>query len=141
MTARPFFRARPRCRRTRGLARLHKARGGTAAVELALLLPAFLTFLLGIVEFGRLFWTQSALQFAVEAAARCAAVNTTTCNGTTATQNYAASQVFGITVPSASFTVSQPSCGNEVSISYAFTFVAPTLLPWTVSLNAQSCHP
>jgi Flp pilus assembly protein TadG len=43
---------------------------GTAAVELAILMPVFLAFLLGIVEFGRLMWTHAALQFAVEAAAR-----------------------------------------------------------------------
>jgi Flp pilus assembly protein TadG len=120
---------------------LHNARGGTAAVEMAILLPAFLTVLLGIVEFGRLVWTQSTLQFAVEAAARCAAVNTTTCSGTSTTQTYAASEAYGLSIPSTDFTVSIPSCGEEVSIAYSFSFVVPALFPWTITLNAQSCHP
>jgi Flp pilus assembly protein TadG len=124
-----------------GLAKLARAREGVAAVEMAMLLPAFLTVLLGMVEFGRLFWTQSALQFAVEAAARCASVNTTTCGSASATQTYAASQAFGLTIPSTDFTVSTPSCGNEVSIAYSFGFVVPKLFPWTITLNAQSCHP
>ena len=123
------------------LAKLTGARDGVAAVEMAILLPAFLTVLLGIVEFGRVFWTQTALQFAVEAAARCAAVDTTTCSGTSTTQTYAASQAFGLTIPSTDFSVTQPSCGNKVSIAYSFSFLVPALLPWTVTLNAQSCHP
>jgi Flp pilus assembly protein TadG len=123
------------------LAGLTRAREGVAAVEMAILLPAFLTVLLGVIEFGRLFWTQTALQFAVEAAARCAAVNATTCGSSSATQTYAASQAFGLSIPSTDFTVSQPSCGNKVSIAYSFGFVVPKLFPWTVTLNAQSCHP
>lgn len=123
------------------LARLAKLRDGIAAVEMAILLPAFLTVLLGIVEFGRVFWTQSALQFAVEAAARCAAIGASACSSTSGTQSYAASQAYGLSIPSADFTVSQPSCGNQVSIAYSFKFVVPKLLPWTITLNAQSCHP
>ena len=117
------------------------ARDGAAAVELALLLPVFLVFLLGICEFGRALWTQSALQYAVEAAARCAAVNTTTCGTTSATQTYAAGQVNGITIPSTDFNVTSPSCGIQVSISYAFTLLVPKLIPWSMTINAQSCHP
>lgn len=120
---------------------LLKAREGTTAVETAIVLPAFLLLLLGLVETGILFWTQSSLQFAVEAAARCAVVNSTLCGTTSAVQSYAASQVTGLTVASSSFTVSQPSCGHQVSISYPFSFVDPNLFPWPVTLNAQSCHP
>jgi Flp pilus assembly protein TadG len=72
---------------------------GTAAVELAILAPLLLVFLLGIVEFGRLMWTQAALQFAVEAAARCYTIDTT-CTSVSATQAYASQQAFGLTVAS-----------------------------------------
>jgi Flp pilus assembly protein TadG len=114
---------------------------GTTAVETALVLPAFLFLLFAVVEAGLLFWTQSSLQFAVEAAARCAAVNATQCGSNSAIQSYAASQVLGITVSSSSFSVSQPSCGYLISISYPFSFLSSELFPWTVTLNAQSCHP
>jgi Flp pilus assembly protein TadG len=45
-------------------------RAGSTAVEFALILPAMALFILGLFEFGRLFWTQNMLQFAVEEAAR-----------------------------------------------------------------------
>jgi Flp pilus assembly protein TadG len=118
---------------------------GTAAVEFAILMPVFLTFLLGIVEFGRLMWTQAALQFAVEAAARCYAIDTT-CTTASATQTYASQQIFGLTVASSAFLASQgagTSCsGYEVQVSnYTFSLIVPRLFPWTITLNAQSCHP
>lgn len=128
-----------RCRSI--LTRLLGARSGASAVETALLLPIFLLFLLGICEFGRMLWTQSALQYAVEAAARCATINKTICDTTTNAQTYAAAQVFGIVIPSTSFSVTTPSCGTKISISYAFSFIVPQLFPWNVILTAQSCHP
>lgn len=124
-----------------GVLRILPACDGASAVETALLLPVFLLFLFGICEFGRALWTQSALQYAVEAAARCAAINPTTCGNTADTQNYAAAQVIGITIPSSSFSVTTPTCGSQVSISYPFDAIVPQLLPWTLTLTAQSCHP
>lgn len=120
---------------------LGNSRGATA-VEVAFLMPVFLLFALGIIEFARVLWIQTALQNAVEAAARCATVNsTTTCNTTSNTQSYAAAQVVGASVTSSNFTVTSPSCGTQVAASYAFTFVVPNLLPWNLTLTAQSCHP
>jgi Flp pilus assembly protein TadG len=128
---------------TRGrLAALAKACDGSVAVETAMVLPAFLLLLFAIIESGLLFWTQTSLQAAVEAAARCAVVNTTQCGSTSAIQSYAAAQVVGITVSSSSFNVSQPSCGYQVSISYPFSLVVTQLFSsGTITLNAKSCHP
>jgi Flp pilus assembly protein TadG len=125
-------------KRPLGLAR---ACEGTTAVETAIVLPAFILMLFAIIEGGLLFWTQATLQFAVEAAARCAVVNTTQCGSSTAIQNYAVAQATGITVSSASFNVSQPSCGYQVSIGYPFSFIVTDLYSGTITLNAQSCHP
>ena len=125
----------------RKLAGLLTARDAAAAVEAALLLPLFLAFIFGICEFGRALWTQSALQYAVEVAARCAVVNTTTCGNTGQIQSYAASAVNGLTIPSTDFNVTTPSCGTQVSISYPFTLAVPQLIPWSMTLTAQSCHP
>ena len=123
------------------LAALAKACDGTTAVETAMVLPTLLLFIFAIIEAGLLFWTQTTLQFAVETAARCAVVNTTQCGSTSAIQSYAAAQAVGMTISSSSFTVSQPSCGYQVSISYTFRFIVSGLFPGTITLNAKSCHP
>jgi Flp pilus assembly protein TadG len=129
-----------RCRR--GIhRRLWPARDGATAIETAILLPVFLTMLFGICEFGRALWTQAALQYAVEAAARCRALNVSSCATSTSTQTYAAGQAFALQIPSSEFTVSSPSCGTQVSVSHAFDPIVPQLVPLSVTLTAQSCHP
>jgi Flp pilus assembly protein TadG len=135
---------------------LWRARDGATAVEMAFLLPVFMLFLLGICEFGRALWTQTALQFAVEAAARCAAVSPSLCTapgGTTMdVEAYAASQAFGMSIPSSAFTyLPNAVCGvasgvtgsggAQVTASYNFDAVVPQLVPVNVTLSAKSCHP
>ena len=130
------------------LYRLWHARQGATAVEMALLLPALLLFFLGIVEFGRALWTQTSLQFAVSAAARCAAVNPSQCSNV---PSYAASQMLALSVPPSVFTyTSGASCGitgytsgSKVSASYTFTTVVSGLIPSlsSVHLSATACHP
>jgi uncharacterized membrane protein len=133
------------------LAGLAKACGGATAVETAIVLPAFLLMLFSIIEGGRIFWTQSTLQFAVETAARCAAVNiplaALPCASASAIPSYAASQAYGMTIPSSTFTFTQPaSCnsglGYKVSASYVFSFIVSEVYPaGTIPLTASSCHP
>ncbi len=56
------------------LAALARARGGTTAVEFALVLPMFLMLVFGGIEFGRLLWMKEALQETAIAGARCVAI-------------------------------------------------------------------
>jgi Flp pilus assembly protein TadG len=138
--------ALPGARNARLPSRLWRSRDAATAIEMAFLLPVFLMFLLGIEEFGRALWTQTALQFAVERAARCAAVSPSTCEDVPA---YAASQVFGLSIPAESFTYTANAiCGaasittqTQVTASYAFQPVVPQLVPINVTLSAKSCHP
>jgi Flp pilus assembly protein TadG len=126
---------------------LAEACEGTTAVETAIVLPVFLLVFLAIVEGSLLLWTQSTLQFAVEAAARCAAVNMpqaapAACASASATESYAASETYGMTIPSSSFTFSQPSCGYQVSASYVYSFIVSEVYPTgTITLTATSCYP
>lgn len=121
------------------LGRLLRDRRGSAAVEFAVALPALATMLLGAMEFGRLLWTQNALHYAVEEAARCHSVNSSVCGSASQTQSFAASRA-GLTFANATFTVTTASCGNQVSARYPFAFVVP-LFDYQVTLQAQSCYP
>ncbi len=48
------------------------ARGGNTMVEFAVVLPLFLLLTLGILDFGRLFWTQETMSYALREAGRYA---------------------------------------------------------------------
>lgn len=131
-----------------GRPRLWRCRAGVTAVEVAFLMPVLLLFLFGIVEFGRAMWIQSSLQYAVAAAARCAAIDPSTCGNVPA---YAAKQVLGLSIPSSTFTyTSGASCGisgytsgAKVSANYTFNTVVARLIPSlsNIHLNATACQP
>ena len=123
------------------LARTMTRDDGNSAVEFALVFPVFILMLLGIFETGRALWTQALLNYAVQTAARCGAVDTVTCGSNTATVSYAVQNSAPLTIPSNDFTVSNPSCGNQVSVAFPFTTVVPQLLPFDVTLSAQACYP
>ena len=57
------------------LMRFIRARRGAVALEFALGLPIFLAMIYGLFEFGRIFWTQNTMEFAIEEAARFTMVN------------------------------------------------------------------
>jgi Flp pilus assembly protein TadG len=118
-----------------------KARSGTVGVEYGLLVPALLVFILGIIDTGRLLWTQTTLEHAVEAASRCAAVDTTLCNTAAQTQTYAVAQAYGLSVTTTNFTVSSLSCGTNVKASVPFVLIIPYLTTTSLTLTATSCYP
>ena len=125
----------------RGVAASVSGRVGSAAVEMAIVLPIILTFLFGLTEFGRAIWTKATLDYAVESAARCFAVNTTKCGTAAATQTYAATRPLGLGLASTDFTVTSPTCGKQVSASLAFQFAASGILPYVITLNSTACYP
>lgn len=113
---------------------------GASALEFALIAPAFFVFVIGIIECGLMLWTQIGMQHGAEMAARCASVNTAVCGNADAIMSYAAQQALGLSLPSSTFSVATPGCGNQVSASYVFQFpqilnVAP------LTLSAQACFP
>ena len=122
---------------------------GSVAIEYGLILPAMLLFTLGIMDAGRLLWTNVTLTRATEAAARCYAVNTTMCPAGSVPA-YAASQAWGINdIAASDFVASTPACGRQVQATYTFQF----LVPWfpqfgsapfggtTMTLTATACYP
>lgn len=126
----------------RNLRARRNATSGASALEFAIVAPVFLAMLLGVVEFGRMAWTQTSLQYAVQRAARCASLGLTQCTTVSDVQSYAAASLNAVAVAAGSFSVS--SCANngtEVSVSVPFTFVLPGLFPWRPYLASASCYP
>jgi Flp pilus assembly protein TadG len=111
---------------------------GSAAVEFALTAPVFFLLLFGTIEFGQAMWAQNSLQYAVEEAARCRAINHAVCPDDTSTKTFAVSQVYGIEINSSAFTVTHPTCGVQVAVSLPFSFLAN--FP-SFTLTGQSCRP
>ena len=136
---------------------------GAVLVEVSITISLFLALTFGVIQVGFLMWILSALQHGAEMAARCAsasdaailagqnlAVNPTNCynsNGNavanqTSVQQYAAQQSYGLNPAPATFTVSTPACGNEVSASYAFSYLTSYFFSSaSLTLSAQSCYP
>ena len=114
---------------------------GSVAIEYGLLLPALLLMLFLIIDTGRLLWTQTTLDRAVEAAARCGAIDATDCGSTAQIQSYAAAQAYGMTVDASAFTAVVTSCGVQVNASFAFSPSIPLLGSGTIALTASACYP
>ena len=123
------------------LLRLAARRAGTTAIETAIVLPVVLLFIVGLMEFGRAIWIQATLDYAVESAARCAAVNTTLCATAAQTQTYAVGKAAGLTLASSVFTLTTQTCGAQVSANLPFQFVVPILFPYAITLTASACYP
>ena len=122
------------------LTRLARSQGGAAAVEFAMVLPAFVGLIVSSIFVAQLMYEASSLRYAVEAAARCASVNTTVCTSTTTTQTYAASKYLGPTSPAPTFTASNGGCGHTVTGSV--TYVLQTgVRNINVPLSASACFP
>jgi Flp pilus assembly protein TadG len=114
---------------------------GTAALEYAILLPVLLMMILGAMDAGRVIWLQVTLERAVEAAARCAAINTTICGSASAIQTYAASQAFGTTIAASQFAATSATCGANVTGTLPFAFVVPWISKRKITLSATACYP
>jgi Flp pilus assembly protein TadG len=114
---------------------------GAAAVEFAMVLPIPLLCVFGLTEFCRAIWTQATLDYAVQAAARCAAVDTITCGTAAQTQQYAVTKAPGLALPAATFTMTTPACGAQVTASLHFDSLVPALLPYSATLSAHACFP
>jgi Flp pilus assembly protein TadG len=110
----------------------------SAAVEFAFTAPFFFLLLFGAIEYGRFFWTQTSLQYAVEEAARCGAVTPSVCPDDAAISTFAVSRAYGIAIASSAFTVTYPSCGIQVAVAFQFSFFG-TFPSFT--LAGKSCRP
>ena len=107
---------------------------GTAAIEYAIILPAFLLCTLGVLDTARLFWTNTTLQRAVSMAARCPP---TQCPGAGQIKDKAIAEAWSLELQPQAVTVVKQNCGMRVTASYPFTFSVPGFDP--ITLTSTSC--
>jgi len=136
---------------------LLKCNGGASAVEFALVLGPLLMMMFAVSEYGRLFWTQEALQETAIAGARCIGILSASCtsggafNSTNATiYIQAEAQKWSITLPTSGITMTtSTTCGgvggfSQVSITYTFQSILPQFLDLAstgTTVTASSCFP
>lgn len=118
---------------------LRRRQDGGAAVEYALIMPILITLLVGGLCAGQLAFAVNGLHYAVQDAARCAAVKTTVCNSDPATVTYAQGRYSGPQIAPV-FNSASGACGHMVSASatYPIILAAATI---NVPLTAAACFP
>jgi len=121
------------------LQKFWRDRRGTAAVEMALVLPAFVLLTTGGLGVVMLGFSVASLNFAVQDAARCAAVKTTVCTNSGTTAAYAQTRYLGLPI-SPVFSYSTSPCAHTVTASGVLSL---NLLPQisNVPLTASACYP
>jgi Flp pilus assembly protein TadG len=106
---------------------------GAALVEAAIVLPVMLLVILGGFDLGLEMLAATRLSFATESAAKCGALGV--CPDAVSTAAFAATQS---SAPASAFSVSQTAGMEQVSASYAHSFL---FMPWTVTLNSSASYP
>ena len=112
---------------------------GSAAVEFGLIVPTLIALFVGSLYLCMALFVAASLQFAVEDAARCASVNTTTCSSSSAITTYASGRYYG-PGSAPTFTYSATGCGHSVtgSTNYVANVVFRTV---TIPISASACFP
>jgi Flp pilus assembly protein TadG len=124
----------------RRLKDLWRAREGAAAIETAFVLPVALMLLLGLMEVGRIAWFQSALNFAVQEAARCAVVRPDLCGDADHIAAYAVQKASPLVIPAADIAVTYPACGTQVAAAVPYQFLTWAIVPSGPTIHAQTCR-
>jgi Flp pilus assembly pilin Flp len=104
---------------------------GVAAVELALVGPLYLAFLLGVVQGGLLIFTQAGLHYAVQKGVRCMALQDSCPSPANHYFSLGATPVF---------TSTQQTCGQALTATVTYTFNV-VLYRTDIPLSATSCFP
>ncbi|HUR02682.1 MAG TPA: TadE family protein [Nonomuraea sp.] len=126
-------------RPSRVLRRFRRDRRGATAIEFAMILPIFCMLVLGIVNGAQLANTVSSMNYAVQEAARCSAVNKTVCDSASATRAYAVTKYLGPAVGPV-FVSSTAGCGHTVTATATFELNVAVMV-YDVPLSAASCYP
>ncbi len=111
---------------------------GAIAAEFALVLPVLLLLIFSTIGVSAMMYANAGLNFAAQDAARCMAIKTTVCPGTSV-QTYGASKYVGPPLASLTFTGSTPACGRQVVATGTFNFMTG-LGTLSVPMSATACY-
>lgn len=114
------------------------AKRGTAIIEYALIVPALMLCVLGIVDTGRLFWTSATLQRAVSSAARCGGVASPGCTTVAQIKEKVVTEAWNVQLDVANVRVVNQSCGIRVTANHPFAFTVPGVSP--ITLHPSTCY-
>jgi Flp pilus assembly protein TadG len=125
----------PRRGRFRRVGSLARDRRGTGAIEFALAFPAFIFFVVGLIEFSRIFWTNSALQLTADQTSRYVMANPTA--SLTQIQEYAAGQLLNVDASTVAIGVNYDTTGgvNFVTVTASAPIASITRLVPVPSLT------
>ena len=118
---------------------------GASSAEFALVVVPFVSIFMAVLGFSVMLWTSAALRYAVEDAARCAAVKATVCSSKATIENYALSRYEGPAL-SPTFNYFQKNCtgssspGHRVIGEVQFT-LNTGLINLSLPLTATACFP
>lgn len=124
--------------------RLLGAENGSVAVQFGLMLPVMFTMLFGVMEMGRLGFTQMALQHAAEEATRYAIVREGQITPSEI-EDFAATKLTGVlnrdTAVITATAPIDPVTGTSlisVAVNYRFEFILPFIPPGSMDLIGDS---
>ena len=111
---------------------------GVTAVEFALIIPAFLALLVGIIQSAVLLFSIASLDYATQGAARCAAVNAAQCGDPSGISSFGRSSFYAPGIPT--FTYAAAACGNSVTGTLNFDFNV-VIFSKSIALSSSACFP
>ncbi len=123
--------------------RLLACHRGAALVEFGFSGPALIIVVLGVMEIGRLTYTQAALSYAAQEATRYAIVREGVVT-TSEIETFASQQLLGLQTELAVFTASSPVSAATntslvtVQVTYPFRFLLPIPSLNMITLSAES---
>ena len=118
---------------------------GASSAEFALVLFPFMGLVFAFIGMGFLLYANSTLQWAVQDAARCAAIKTTICDNLADTQTYANQHYSGpnIAVRFTAYAKDNTHCGpHGYAVQGTAIFPLRTgLYNRDITLQAEACYP
>jgi len=115
-------------------------RSGSTVVEFAIVGPTLVVLIIGAIYTSMVGFTAASLHYAVQAAARCESINTSTCSDANTTQTFAGNAFTNLTGATPTFNATSASCGSQVTGSISFTFNTG-LRNFTIPLSSTACFP